>query len=44
MLREAGFDEIEDVGRKEIRSRYLGLPPGDADGSAHVVRARVTRP
>ena len=44
MLREAGFDEIEDVGRKEIRSRYLGLPPGEADGDAHVVRARVTRP
>jgi methyltransferase (TIGR00027 family) len=44
MLREAGFDEIEDIGRREIRSRYLGLPPGDADGDAHVVRARVTRP
>ncbi len=44
MLREAGFDEIEDIGRKEIRSRYLGLPPGAADGDAHVVRARVTRP
>lgn len=44
MLREAGFDEVEDIGRKEIRSRYLGLPPGDADGDAHVVRARVTRP
>ncbi|MGY2702399.1 class I SAM-dependent methyltransferase [Nocardioides sp. HB32] len=44
MLREAGFDEIEDIGRREIRSRYLGLSPGDADGDAHVVRARVTRP
>ncbi|HEU5038309.1 MAG TPA: class I SAM-dependent methyltransferase [Nocardioides sp.] len=44
MLRDAGFDEIEDVGRREIRSRYLGLRPGEADGDAHVVRARVTRP
>ena len=43
MLRAAGFDEIEDVGRREIRERYLGLPPGEADGDAHVVRARVTR-
>jgi len=43
MLRESGFDEIEDLGRREIRARYLGLPPGDADGDAHVVRARVTR-
>jgi methyltransferase (TIGR00027 family) len=44
MLRELGFTEIEDIGRREIRSRYLGQPPGDADGDAHVVRARVTRP
>jgi methyltransferase (TIGR00027 family) len=43
MLREAGFTELEDVGRKEIRARYLGLPPGDADGDAHVVRALSRR-
>ncbi|GAA1132130.1 class I SAM-dependent methyltransferase [Nocardioides aquiterrae] len=42
MLRAAGFDEIEDIGRREIRERYLGLRPGEADGDAHVVRARVT--
>jgi len=44
LLRDAGFDEIEDVGRREIRARYLGLPPGEAEGDSHVVRARVTRP
>ena len=42
ILRELGFGDIEDLGRREIRSRYLGLPPGDADGDAHVLRARVT--
>lgn len=40
MLRELWFDDIEDLGRREIRSRYLGLPPGDAHGDAHVLRAR----
>ena len=44
ILRELGFGDIEDLGRREIRSRYLGLPPGDADGDAHVLRARVTAP
>lgn len=43
ILAELGFDDVEDVGRREIRSRYLGLPPGDADGDAHVLWARVTR-
>ena len=43
LLRDAGFDEIEDIGRREIRARYLGLPPGGSEGDAHVVRARVTR-
>ena len=38
-----GFDDVEDVGRREIRSRYLGRPPGDGEGDAHVLRARVTR-
>lgn len=41
MLRELGFDDVEDLGRREIRARYLGLPPGDAHGDAHVLRARV---
>ncbi len=44
ILGELGFDDIEDLGRREIRARYLGLPPGDADGDAHVLRARATRP
>lgn len=44
ILAELGFGEVEDLGRREIRSRYLGLPPGDVDGDAHVLRARVTRP
>lgn len=42
LLAELGFDDVEDVGRRGIRSRYLGLPPGDADGDAHVLRARMT--
>lgn len=41
MLAELGFTEVEDIGRREIRSRYLGLPPGDAEGDAHVLRARA---
>ena len=44
MLADLGFTEVEDIGRREIRSRYLGLPPGDAEGDAHVLRARVTGP
>ena len=43
LLGELGFDEIEDLGRREIRSRYLGLPPGDEDGDTHVVRALRSR-
>ena len=44
VLAELGFGDVEDLGRRQIRTRYLGLPPGDADGDAHVLRARVTRP
>jgi methyltransferase (TIGR00027 family) len=40
LLADAGFDEVEDLGRPEIRSRYLGLEPGPPGGGAHVVRAR----
>jgi O-methyltransferase involved in polyketide biosynthesis len=39
LLRECGFTEIEDLGRPEIRGRYLGLPPGSGAGGGHVVRA-----
>jgi methyltransferase (TIGR00027 family) len=38
-LRGLGFTEVEDLGRRGIRERYLGLPPGDSDGDTHVVRA-----
>jgi methyltransferase (TIGR00027 family) len=43
ILDELGFAEIEDLGRRQIRSRYLGEPPGDSDGDAHILRARVGR-
>ncbi|MCW2795181.1 SAM-dependent methyltransferase [Nocardioides sp.] len=43
LLRESGFAEIEDLGRPEIRSRYLGVAPGAGGGGGHVVRARVPR-
>jgi methyltransferase (TIGR00027 family) len=42
LLASLGFDDVEDLGRSEIRTRYLGLPPDDRPGGAHVVRARVT--
>jgi len=40
MLAASGFDEVEDLGRPEIRARYLGLEPGPPGGGGHVVRAR----
>jgi methyltransferase (TIGR00027 family) len=43
LLREVGFTEIEDLGRPEIRSRYLGLPPGTEGGGGHVLRAATGR-
>jgi methyltransferase (TIGR00027 family) len=42
LLGGAGFDDVEDLGRPEIRSRYLGLEPGPPGGGGHVVRARRT--
>jgi methyltransferase (TIGR00027 family) len=42
LLASLGFTEIDDLDRPDIRSRYLGLPPGDAGGGAHIVRARVS--
>jgi methyltransferase (TIGR00027 family) len=41
LLASLGFGEIEDLGGPDIRSCYLGLPPGTAAGGAHIVRARV---
>lgn len=43
LLADAGFDDVEDLDRSAIRSRYLGLPPRPAPGGAHVVRARRSR-
>ena len=40
LLAETGFDDVEDLGRQEIRVRYLGLDPGEPGGGGHVVRAR----
>ena len=40
LLAELGFDDLEDLGRSEIRTRYLGLGPDDRPGGAHVLRAR----
>jgi methyltransferase (TIGR00027 family) len=40
LLAESGFDDVEDLGRPEIRSRFLGLAPGPPGGGGHVVRAR----
>ena len=47
VLERAGFDEIEDLGRSEILTRLLGVPPGLAEqhsgaGGAHLCRARRT--
>jgi methyltransferase (TIGR00027 family) len=42
LLADAGFDDVEDLDRSGIRTRYLGLPPRPAPGGAHVVRARRT--
>lgn len=41
VLRDAGFGEIEDLGREEIAARFLGLPRDTPGGGGHVVRARV---
>jgi methyltransferase (TIGR00027 family) len=40
LLGSLGFDDVEDLGRPEIRSRYLGLEPGPPGGGGHIVRAR----
>ena len=44
LLRSVGFTDLEDLGRPEIRSRYLGKPPGPTAGGGHVLRARVRPP
>jgi methyltransferase (TIGR00027 family) len=42
LLADAGFDDVEDLDRSGIRTRYLGLPASPAPGGAHVIRARRT--
>ncbi len=47
LLGGAGFDEVEDLGRAEILTRFLGVPPELATarsgaGGAHLVRGRRT--
>jgi len=43
LLASLGFDDVEDLGRPEIRSRFLGIEPGPPGGGGHVLRARRTR-
>jgi methyltransferase (TIGR00027 family) len=45
ILGDAGFDEVEDLGRREILTRFLGAPAEVAEqsagaGGAHLCRAR----
>jgi O-methyltransferase involved in polyketide biosynthesis len=40
LLADAGFDDVEDLDRSGIRTRYLGLSAVDRPGGAHVIRAR----
>jgi methyltransferase (TIGR00027 family) len=42
LLADAGFDDVDDLDRSGIRTRFLGLPPSPAPGGAHVVRAHRT--
>jgi methyltransferase (TIGR00027 family) len=47
LLKAAGFDEVEDLGRAQILARYFGLPAEvaaarSAAGGAHLVRGRRT--
>jgi methyltransferase (TIGR00027 family) len=41
LLADLGFDDVEDLDRSGIRTRYLGLGPDHRPGGAHVVLARA---
>jgi methyltransferase (TIGR00027 family) len=41
LLADLGFDEVEDLGRPQIRERFLGRPGGTETGGAHLLRARA---
>lgn len=42
ILRRAGFDQVEDLGRAEITERLLDLPADTPGGGGHVVHARAS--
>jgi methyltransferase (TIGR00027 family) len=44
VLRSSNLTEIDDISRQEIRSRYLGQPPGPPGGGAHIIHARSLLP
>jgi methyltransferase (TIGR00027 family) len=41
LLRVSGLTDLDDLGRPEIRSRYLGKPPGQPAPGGHVLHARA---
>lgn len=41
LVHSVGFADLEDLGRQEIRARYLGKPPGPPGAGGHVLRARA---
>lgn len=41
LLRASGFTAIDDLGRQEIRTRYLDKPPGPNASGGHVLHAAV---
>jgi methyltransferase (TIGR00027 family) len=41
LLADLGFREVEDLGRPQIRERFLGLSGGTETGGAHLLRARA---
>jgi methyltransferase (TIGR00027 family) len=43
LLRRLGFAEIEALGRRDIRARYLGQPPTGPSTGGRIVRARMPR-
>jgi methyltransferase (TIGR00027 family) len=44
LLRASGLTAIDDLGRQEIRTRYLSKPPGPAAPGGHVLHASTPAP
>ncbi|GAA4732417.1 class I SAM-dependent methyltransferase [Nocardioides endophyticus] len=42
LLADLGFGEVEDLGRPQIRARFLGRQAGSETGGAHLLRARAS--